>query len=309
LLGDLPGLGLQELMTRLKETEGLELVEEQGQRLAKACGLGQVSEEAAEKLRRAEAFNLPDVEELRQKATPQPVFFTSATLTSEPFDQELKRVVEDIRVAKQSQAEKEAFEQKGKEASSNVAGTAASEPAATTTPGPKEGENDDRTTGTRILASLCYLLPLSQAFQYAIPFASAFPPLTVLFGPVAIVTLILNVIPFGSLLAFVVFIFLAQWKEGVPRLVRFSLEQSVLLNISLTFPSLFLAGIEMSAGGVPSDGSIIGGAVTFFAMLAVSVYCVACNIDGKEPDGLGFISGLTYNVIDQDPYEDDNKRR
>lgn len=312
LLGDLPGLGVQELLTRLKETEGMEVTEEQGQRLAKACGLGQVPEEAAEKLRRAEAFNLPDVEELRQKATPQPVFFTSATLTSDPFEKELKRIVDEIRVAKQRQAEKDAFEQKAREANESVnsaAGTATPGPAGTATPGPKQGENDDRSTGTRILASLCYLLPLSQAFQYAIPFASAFPPLTVLFGPIAIVTLILNVIPFGSLLAFIIFIFLAQWKEGVPRLTRFSLEQSVLLNIALTIPSLLLAGLEMSAGGQVSDGSVIGGAVTFFAMLAVSVYCVACNIDGKEPDGLGFISTTTYGVIDQDPYEDDNKKR
>lgn len=315
LLGDLPGLGLQELMTRLKETEGLELVEEQGQRLAKACGLGQVSEEAAEKLRRAEAFNLPDVEELRQKATPQPVFFTSATLTSEPFDKELKRIVADLRVAKQRQAEQEAFERRAKEANSNVgagtsgAGTSTPGPSATSTPGPKQGENDDRSGGSRILASLCYLLPLSQAFQYAIPFASIFPFMQVLFAPIAIVTLILNAIPAGSLIFFIVFIFLAQWKEGVPRLVRFSLEQSVLLNIALTIPALLLAGLEISAGGA-SDGSVIGGAATFFAMLAVTVYCVASNIDGKEPDGLGFISATTYGVIDQVQEDNnDNNRR
>jgi len=169
----------------------------------------------------------------------------------------LKRIVEDLRVAKQRQAEQQAFERKAQEANSNVgAGTSTPGPSATSTPGPKQGENDDRSTGSRILASLCYLLPLSQAFQYAIPFASIFPLLQILFGPVAIVTLILNAIPAGSLIAFVVFIFLAQWKEGVPRLVRFSLEQSVLLNIALTIPALLLAGLELSAGGA-SDGSVI----------------------------------------------------
>mmetsp|Transcript_131726 Transcript_131726/g.262850 ORF Transcript_131726/g.262850 Transcript_131726/m.262850 type:complete len:458 (+) Transcript_131726:46-1419(+) len=309
LLGDLPGLGLQELVSRIKETEGLELNEEQGQRLAKACGLGQVPEDVAEKLRRAEAFNLPDVEELRQKATSQPIFFTSATLTSETFDKELKSIVEEVRVAKQRQAEQETFEQKARESRSSDTGTATAGPAATTTPGPKQGENDDRSTGSRILASLPLLLPLSQAFQYAIPFASAFPPITVLFGPIAFVTLILNIIPFGSLLAFVIFIFLAQWKEGVPRLVRFNLEQSVLLNISLSIPTFLLAAVEFSAKGAPSDAAVIGGAVTFFAMLAVSVYCAACNIDGKEPDGLGFISATTYNVIDAVPDGDNNKRQ
>jgi len=45
-------------------------------------------------------------------------------------------------------------------------------------------------------------------------------------------------------------------------------------------------------------------------MLAVTVYCVASNIDGKEPDGLGFISATTYGVIDQVAEDNnDNNRR
>eukprot|EP00931_Biecheleriopsis_adriatica_P105996 TRINITY_DN80515_c0_g1_i1.p1 TRINITY_DN80515_c0_g1~~TRINITY_DN80515_c0_g1_i1.p1 ORF type:complete len:478 (+),score=110.29 TRINITY_DN80515_c0_g1_i1:66-1436(+) len=305
LLGspDAPGLGLSELITRMKETEALELTEEQGQRLAKACGLGQVPEDVTKELARAEAFNLPNVEELRQKATPQPVFFTMAELSSDAFDREVQLITTELRAAEQAKAQAAEFERKAK-AANESAGTSGTEATSSTMGGvpppgvPMAGENDDRSTGTRILASLAYLLPLAEAFRFAIPLCAAIPPLGVLFGPLAILTIVFQAIPGGSLLFFIAFIFLAQSKD-VPRLTRFNLEQSVLLDIALVLPSLVLSGLEFS-GQV--EATVFAGAFVFFVTLGICLLCVSKTLDGKEPDDLGIISDTTKRVIDQNRF-------
>lgn len=293
------GIGLMELMSRLKETESLDLTEPQAKRLAFACGQGQVSAEAEAKLRQAEAFNLPNVEELKQQAAPQPIFFRFQDLSSAAFDRELNLIAAEIRSAK---AEAEQRERKVAEArarqEANDASAGSSQNVASST---QEEINDDRSTGTRILASLAYLLPLAEAFKFAIPLVTIFPPLGILFGPVAISAIVLNAVPFGSIICFIIFIFLAQWKEGVPRLTRFNLEQAVLLDISLIIPSILL-GVSELAGG----GGVVAwlGGFTFFLVCAVVAYCVSSTLQGQEPDGIPIISKTTKNVVDRQSFFD-----
>lgn len=307
LLGGTVGIGLAELITRFKESETLDLTEEQGQRLAKACGLGQIPADVQEQLRKAEAFNLPNLEEIRSKATPQPVFFRKEELTSEAFDRELRLIEADVREEKRVQAQAEARNRAAQEGTSQTTESQPGQQAAGAPPPgqaadpnkPEEPQNTDTSMGSRIAACAAYILPLAEAFRLAYPLAVAFPIFAILFGPVALVSELVNVFPFGSSLLLIVFIFLAQWKEQVPRLVRFNLEQAVLVDIALTIPTLILSALEYS--GAPEPAVLLGG-LTFLGVFAIFVYCAATNLEGKEPDGIPVISKTAKNVIERQTF-------
>eukprot|EP00913_Durusdinium_trenchii_P006472 g6083.t1 len=63
--------------------------------------------------------------------------------------------------------------------------------------------------------------------------------------------------------------------------------------MALTIPSFILSGLEFS--GNIQAASILGG-LTFALTFGISVYAVLCNLDGKDPDGVPGISGLTKNT-------------
>eukprot|EP00930_Biecheleria_cincta_P103352 TRINITY_DN9530_c0_g1_i1.p1 TRINITY_DN9530_c0_g1~~TRINITY_DN9530_c0_g1_i1.p1 ORF type:complete len:473 (-),score=87.93 TRINITY_DN9530_c0_g1_i1:278-1648(-) len=308
LLGGMVGIGLSELLTRFKGSESLDLTEEQGKRLAKACGLGQVPADVQEQLRKAEAFNLPNLEELRQKATPQPIFFRKEELTSEAFDRELRLIEADVRQARQARAQADAARDRAAQETTSqstasqpgqqAAGAAPAGQAAKSSQPQQEG-NTDTSFGTRILACLPYLLPLGEAFRLAYPLAVAFPIFAILFGPVAIVAELINAFPLGASLILLVFIVLAQSKDQVPRLTRFNLEQAVLLDIAMTIPTLILTALGSSGAAEPAF--LLGG-LTFLGVFAITAYCAATTLEGKEPDGIPVISKTAKNVIERQTF-------
>eukprot|EP00933_Yihiella_yeosuensis_P024851 TRINITY_DN19272_c0_g3_i1.p1 TRINITY_DN19272_c0_g3~~TRINITY_DN19272_c0_g3_i1.p1 ORF type:complete len:455 (-),score=74.72 TRINITY_DN19272_c0_g3_i1:442-1806(-) len=305
LLGskDAPGIGLSEFLTRLKETETIELTEEQGTVLANNCGLGKADPEAEAKLKQAEAFNLPNVEELKAKAAPQPIFFTPAVLGSDTFDQELTKFVDEMRETRnreRAQAERERAQAQAQEAAARAAESSGSGNDAPL----GEDVNDDRGAGPRFLGAFAYFLPLAEAFKFVIPLLNYFPALGVFLAPIVIFSAILNAIPLGSLLVFIAFTFLAQWNQ-VPRLVRFNLEQAVLLDILLFIPGLVLG--LMSASGAGNDAFVIVGSIFFFSMFAVCLYAGSTTLSGEYPDGLGPISSTTKNVIDRQTFDPGNR--
>lgn len=258
------GVGFEDLRRRLKEDEGFSLTEEQVRQIVATCSRSQ--EETA----------LLMFDELSGQA------FEAALqrCTAEARQQEIWELQEAANRAAQQQRERGAQSQD-------------------TSSGSEEA-NDDRGQTTRILACLTYLLTLSDGFKLVIPISVMFPPLAIMLAPVGIVALALNAIPFGSLICFVLFITLAQNKE-IPRLVRFNLEQAVLLDVALIVPNLLVTGLTLT-GGV--DAVPLVGALFFFALLAVCVYCVNSTLGGKEPDGIPVISNATKNVIDRATFFD-----
>ena len=68
--------------------------------------------------------------------------------------------------------------------------------------------------GPRLTGSLAYILPLTEAFKFMLPLVQQFPPLGVIFGPITLLTVLLNTIPFIPLILFVTFIIFAQVKES-----------------------------------------------------------------------------------------------
>lgn len=268
LLGSLERVRSEELRVQLKELDGLDLTELQAQQLLAAVGrTPQEGEEAS---------------------------LSFEDLCSEAFESELGRFLAEMRLAR---GQKQLDERARVMQASKDEAQRRSEPEGFST---TEEINDDRSMGTRILGTLAYLLPLVDAFRFAIPLVQFLPPLAILLAPIALASAILNAVPFGTLIFFVVYITLAQNKE-IPRLLRFNLEQSVLLDIALILPNLFVAGLTFAGSGeaVPAAGAVI-----FVLLLLVVLYCVTTTLGGEDPDGIPVISKAATNVIDRETFFD-----
>jgi len=276
LLGSAESLSLEDLRTRLKEVEDLDLTMEQVQVLAAKCGKGA---------------------ELK-----------AADLGSEAFAVEFERLLVAERESQMRQmvVEREKDMEARKQEQSNNSRGFFEDEADQPTPTGEAAGNDDREGPTRLLACLPYLLTLGDGFRFAIPLVQAFPIIGIMLSPIAIVSLLINVLPFGSLFLFIIFITLAQNKD-VPRLVRFNLEQAVLLDIAQIVPTLAITGLSVSGGSayVPFVGTAV-----YVLLFALAVYAVGKTLNGEDPDGIPVVSNTTKNVIDQNSFmgKDDDKK-
>jgi len=255
-------VGAVDLRTRLQESEGIDLTAEQTRQLVAACGRSQ--EDGGQ------------------------LFFDE--LVNEKFDAELQQLVSGIRAANFAEAR-----QQQEEAAASSKSAAAAEPRQSSEAVP---ENTDTGTSTRILACLVYILTLADGFKLAIPLIMTQPIIAVLFTPLALVSALISVVPFGSLILFLLFVTLAQNKE-LPRLLRFNMEQAVLLDVALIVPNLLVVGA--TEAGAPDVGFVVGG-VFFVALLLVVGYCWSSSSKGEEPDGIPFVSSTTKNVIDRSSF-------
>mmetsp|Transcript_50360 Transcript_50360/g.128157 ORF Transcript_50360/g.128157 Transcript_50360/m.128157 type:complete len:468 (-) Transcript_50360:125-1528(-) len=256
-------VGAVDLQTRLKESESIDLTEEQTQQLVVACGR---SQEDGGRL----------------------VFHE---LVNPKFDAELQQLVSEIRAGNFAEAH-----QKQEEVAASSKAAAAAEPQQSSEA--SVPENTDTGTSTRILACLVYILTLADGFRIAVPLVMTQPIIAVLFTPLALVSALISAVPFGSGILFLLFVTLAQNKE-LPRLLRFNLEQAVLLDVALVVPNLLVVGAIQA--GAPDVGIVVGG-VFFVALLFVVAYCWSCSSTGEEPDGIPFISDTTKNVVDRSSF-------
>lgn len=157
-------------------------------------------------------------------------------------------------------------------------------------------ENDERTMGTRIISCFAYLLPLIDGLQYGFPLMALVPSLAPFFGLLAIPNAIINAIPFGSLIIFIALTALANNRE-FPRLLRFNLQQAVLLDVFLFIPSIIASLASIAMGGGSGMGPEI--AIGIFIVLVIAViYSVVCTLLGLDPDGIPFVSDATKRSID-----------
>lgn len=158
-------------------------------------------------------------------------------------------------------------------------------------------ENDDRGVITRLLACLAYLLPLTDALQFGLPLVDMVPDLLPFFASISLLSQLINAIPFGPLIIFIVLTALANNRE-LPRLLRFNLQQAVLLDVFLFIPSI-LASLASIAVGNQDDIGEEFGLVVFVLLLGTVAYSmVATLLFGKDPDGVPVISSATKRGID-----------
>ena len=156
-------------------------------------------------------------------------------------------------------------------------------------------ENTNNDVGTRLLSCLPYFLPLIDASTYGqFILTQQAPLLGLLLAPFVAV---FRAIPFGGLITF--FLFSNQSRNrNLPRLLRFNLQQAILLDIALFFPSLFgVAGAGLSpeikaALTEPACDFI------FLTLLACILYsCVGNVLTGAPPNKIPVIGDAAERTV------------
>jgi hypothetical protein len=160
--------------------------------------------------------------------------------------------------------------------------------------------NDDRSLDTRILAALPYVLPLFDRLGSALPLVAAAPILMPLFDILEVPYGIYEVFPFITQVWWFSLTLLAN-NRRLPRLIRFSLQQAVLLDIAF-FSGTFVATVVYGAtgGAVETAENLLGG--PFYVLLFGCVlYCWGCCALGRDPDGIPVVSEFTKKSLDAPP--------
>jgi len=143
----------------------------------------------------------------------------------------------------------------------------------------------------RALACLPYLIPLLDGDRYGMFLFYNFPALGLLdqiaLGPFK---LVYGSIPFAQLVAFLGLSVLSR-NPDLPYSLRFNMQQALLLDIALIFPSLL--------GGIPAPAVVANGGSNFvFLALVGSVgYALVSNLTGKVPDKIPLISDAARSSI------------
>ena len=102
-------------------------------------------------------------------------------------------------------------------------------------------------------------------------------------------------IPFAPVILFAMLTVGTRFNTNMNRNVRFSAQQAALLDIALIFPELF--------GNGPSEGDlpryILEPCNTFvwYTYMAAIVYSVYCNLNGKKPDQIPYISAFSDLMV------------
>lgn len=157
--------------------------------------------------------------------------------------------------------------------------------------------NNDNGLATRAASCVPYLLPLVDATPYGAnliiqsPLAStALAPLVILF----------KTIPFSGLIVFLFFSSQSR-NPDLPKLLRFNLQQAILLDISLFIPQLFgLLPFDPALKAAIADpaGDILF--VTIFAMIVYS--WVWTLVTGTKADKIPLISETADRASGSDFY-------
>jgi len=153
--------------------------------------------------------------------------------------------------------------------------------------------NDGEPTGTdKALSVLPYLFPLLDSLQYAGSFVVKHPDNILAQVAVAFYALWRS-IPGGGFLTF----FLLSILRGNPsfnRLVRFNMQQAILLDIALFFPGIFSLLVGFAASGLhldlPTELLEISNNAVLFTTVATILYASASSLLGQEPDKIPLIS-------------------
>jgi len=151
--------------------------------------------------------------------------------------------------------------------------------------------NEPPSGADRVLALLPFLLPFLDSLEYSRALIAA---CQLQDNPVVSAVLQLSrafeAVPFSGLATFYLF---SLWVRNLSlnRLIRFSIQQAILLDVALILPGLggSVAGV-LSGGSVDAELAGLASSVTFFAMLVCVTYSVLLTALGKEPGGIPFIS-------------------
>lgn len=156
----------------------------------------------------------------------------------------------------------------------------------------EDSPNEDAGFATRAASCVPYLLPLADGAVYGAYLLSAVPVLGVAIAPFVI---LLRAVPFGGLICF--FIFSSQSRNPkLPVLLRFNLQQAILLDIALFFPSL--AGLLPIPESISQSLQEPACDAVFLALMACIFYSWIGNLaTGKAPNKIPFIGDTADKQI------------
>ncbi|GMH50036.1 hypothetical protein TrRE_jg7819 [Triparma retinervis] len=146
----------------------------------------------------------------------------------------------------------------------------------------------------RLLACFPYLLPLADGAEFGKFIYQRLPVLgTLERATVQPLVNVFHAVPFSSLIIFIGFSFAAR-QPSLSRFIRFNIQQAILLDIALIFPSLFGgAANELPRYLVEPATNFV-----FYAFAASIVYCFFSNLAlGKEPNEIPVVSSAANQQL------------
>jgi hypothetical protein len=155
---------------------------------------------------------------------------------------------------------------------------------------------DELEGSDRIKACIPYMLPLLDGDQFGTYIYSRIPPLGFLhdlwLGPLVD---IYHQIPFSGILLFVALTLGTRGNTSLSRGVRFSAQQAALIDVVLVFPELIGSGFDDD--NLPR--SLVEPCMNFvwYTYMTMVVYSIYCNLRGKKPDKIPYISNYAELVV------------
>jgi hypothetical protein len=133
----------------------------------------------------------------------------------------------------------------------------------------------------RLLAAAAYLLPWSDGIPFGQGLFGLFPILTWLQLPALPVVLVQQVVPFGSLVLFLVLFLAVVRNTRVPYFIRYSVLQAILVDIVLVLINLAFGVLRLNGGNFA--GRTLSNTV-FLGILVLVGFGVVESLRGKEAD-------------------------
>ncbi|MEH2144487.1 Tic20 family protein [Nostoc sp.] len=150
------------------------------------------------------------------------------------------------------------------------------------------------TISDRIFACLPYLLPMVEVVTFGFFLLGQFPPLTVVFAPILILSSFYRSVGYAGLIIFFALLLLVVRNEKISHFIRFNTMQALLLDIII-----FLFSILMDVVGlVPAGGFAIQTLSTtiFLGIVAAVGYSVIQSLSGRYAE-IPAISDAVYMQV------------
>jgi len=150
----------------------------------------------------------------------------------------------------------------------------------------------------RAAATLPYVLPMLDGLRYGSYLFKMVPVLGAIFGlTLGPFMAIYTAIPFGPFIIFYGMSVLSQ-NPSLPPLVRFNLQQAILLDVALFLPTVIGWLASVGGGGQVSPLLAEPGSDTVWILLLVAVlYSTGSTVLGKLPTGIPLISDIAARVV------------
>ena len=133
----------------------------------------------------------------------------------------------------------------------------------------------------RLLAAAAYLLPWSDGIPFGQGLFGLFPILAWLQLPALPLVRVQQLVPFGSLVLFLVLFLAVVRNTRVPYFIRYSVLQAILVDIVLVLINLIFGVLRLNGGNFA--GRTLSNTV-FLGILVLVGFGVVESLRGKEAD-------------------------